>query len=163
MHHHALLLLTVQVSVSVYSILFQAALTSPFKMILLLHRTNLQLSENNVSLLLTLAHRFQYISYLEISISLFFQMSTRFCRNSENCQEMLLFLLYLNIKKVPDCGTFSSQNHFLNIVHITTANIKTDSIITAIRKTIGQSSAHAIIKLTISNINNSSFFFIDLL
>jgi len=83
MHHHAFLLLTVQASVSVYSILFQAALTSPFKMILLLHRTNLQLSENNVSLLLTLAHRFQYISYLKISISHFFQMSTRFLNSGD--------------------------------------------------------------------------------
>ena len=83
MHHHAFLLLTVQASVSVYSILFQAALTSPFKMILLLHRTYLQLSENNVSLLLTLAHRFQYISYLKISISHFFQMSTRFLNSGD--------------------------------------------------------------------------------
>jgi hypothetical protein len=94
MHHHAFLLLTVQASVSVYSILFQAALTSPFKMILLLHRTNLQLSENNVSLLLTLAHRFQYISYLKISISHFFQMSTRFYRNPENYLDFPRFFLF---------------------------------------------------------------------
>lgn len=61
MHYHALLSVTVQVSVSVYSVYrfrekytFQAALSSPFKMTLLLYRTNLQLSENKLSFLLLL-------------------------------------------------------------------------------------------------------------
>lgn len=56
MHYHALLHITVQVSVSVYSMhrMFQAALSSPFKMFLLLYRTNLQLSENKSSFLLLL-------------------------------------------------------------------------------------------------------------
>lgn len=104
MHHHALLFVTVQVSVSVYSILFQAALTSPFKMILLLYHTNLQLSENKISFLLTLAHRFQYISYLGTSISLFFQMSTRFCGNSflnfgGNHEVIRTFFRFLNKKR----------------------------------------------------------------
>ena len=93
MHHHAFLLLTVQASVSVYSILFQAALTSPFKMILLLHRTNLQLSENNVSLLLTLAHRFQYISYLK--------KHKKSCATiSRNLSSLRCFFKYLIMKKV---------------------------------------------------------------
>lgn len=83
MHYHALLFITVQVSVSVYSMYFspekytfQAALSSPFKMTLLLYRTNLQLSENKPSflLLLIIGLFFQFV----ISISLFYKMSTDF-------------------------------------------------------------------------------------
>lgn len=57
MHYHALLIITAQVSVSVYSATstaFQAALSSPFTPNMLLYHTNLQLSENMTMLLLLL-------------------------------------------------------------------------------------------------------------
>ena len=49
-------------------------------MILLLYRTNLQLSENKFSFLLTLAHRFLLFFYLCYSITRIFKKSTSFLK-----------------------------------------------------------------------------------